>query len=161
MGAVSSNRGANASLDDGLLKGRPWRRRDRIRDTAWRAFRGQDVKLREEFQVRLTLPHDLASQVWRARIALAAVQLPDHQAPLNSHGWISSDTQTLADAVAASEQADDSQESAKSGRLGGTADRDANANDLYARLLTIQNAANLQWPDTAPNTEVRAEFLLS
>ena len=49
---------------------------------------------------------------------------------------------------------------AKTVKLGTTASRDENANELYERLLTIQNAARLEFPDTVANTAVRAAFRL-
>jgi hypothetical protein len=37
--------------------------------------------------------------------------------------------------------------------------RNASAESLYAALQTVQNAANLQWPESDPaNAEVRADF---
>ncbi|MBI3852882.1 MAG: hypothetical protein HY298_21720 [Verrucomicrobia bacterium] len=63
--------------------------------------------------------------------------------------------------IAPAESADDSQETAKTTRTGTTGTRNRNANDLYERLLTVQNAANLQWPERdSSNAAVRAEFRL-
>jgi hypothetical protein len=130
----------------------------RARDTAKRAFKGQDVKLREEFQVGINKPNDLASHLQRARVILAACQKADNAAALAAKGWIAADTQALSDAIGALDTADDSQESAKATKTGLTGQRNIAANDLYERLLTIQNAANLQWPASGGNIAVRAEF---
>jgi len=51
------------------------------------------------------------------------------------------------------------QEAAK--HTGATGARDRTGNTFYNAVLTIQNAANLQWPERNPaNAAVRAEFLL-
>ncbi|MEI8063814.1 MAG: hypothetical protein WCH84_07105 [Verrucomicrobiota bacterium] len=131
------------------------------RDTAKRAFKGNDVKLREEFQVGVNKPSDLASVLQRARIVLAACQNADNATALAAKGWVAADTTAFAAAVEALDAADDTQETAKAGKKGTTADRNQQANDLYEHLLTIQNAANLQWPQRdGANIAVRAEFRL-
>jgi len=132
-----------------------------VRDTAKRAFKGQNVKLRDEFQVGINKPADLAAVLQRARIVLASCQNADNAAALQTKGWLAADTQALSDAITALDQTDDTQETAKTGKKGATQDRNAQANELYERLLTIQNAANLQWPAReGANTAVRAEFRL-
>jgi hypothetical protein len=131
------------------------------RDTAKRAFKGQDVKLREEFQVGINKPVDLASVLSRARITLAACQKPDNAAALAGKGWIAGDTQALSDAIAALDTSDDAQETAKAMKKGATADVMTAANALYSGLLDIQNIANLQYPaSNSANIKVRAEFRL-
>jgi hypothetical protein len=131
------------------------------RDTAKRAFKGSDVKLHEEFQVGVNKPSDMASILQRARIVLTACQNADNAAALAGKGWVATDTTAFATAIQALDSTDATQESAKAGKKGTTADRNQQANDLYEHLLTIQNAANLQWPqrDNA-NTAVRSEFRL-
>jgi hypothetical protein len=43
-----------------------------------------------------------------------------------------------------------------------TTTKDADAADLYERLLTIQNAADLQWPVSNPaNAGIRDQFRLN
>jgi hypothetical protein len=132
-----------------------------VRDTAKRAFKGSDVKLREEFQVGVNKPSDMASVLQRARIVLAACQNADNATALAGKGWVAADTMAFAAVIQALDEADDTQETAKAGKKGTTADRNQQATDLYEHLLTIQNAANLQWParDSA-NIAVRAEFHL-
>jgi hypothetical protein len=45
--------------------------------------------------------------------------------------------------------------------VGQTAFVNTEANDLYDRLLDIQNAADLEWPEDDPaNVAARAKFLL-
>jgi hypothetical protein len=131
-----------------------------VRDTAKRAFKGQDVKLREEFQVGINKPGDLASVLQRARIVAAACQSANNAAALSAKGWVAADTEKFVAAVEALDTTDDSQEGAKGARANQTATRNRDANDLYERLLTIQNAANLQWPASGGNIAVRAEFRL-
>jgi hypothetical protein len=131
------------------------------RDTAKRAFKGQDVKLHDEFQVGINKPVDLASVLARARITLAACQNADNAAALTGKGWIASDTQALSDAIAKLDTTDDTQETAKATKKGATADVMTAANALYNGLLDIQNIANIQYPANNPaNIKVRAEFRL-
>ena len=132
-----------------------------VRDTAKRAFKGSDVKLREEFHVGVNKPSDMASVLQRARIVIAASQKADNATALAAKGWVAADTTGFAAAIQALDSTDATQETAKAGKKGTTADRNQQANDLYEHLLTIQNAANLQWPvrDNA-NIAVRAKFHL-
>ena len=71
------------------------------RETAKRAFKGQDVKLREEFQVGVNKPNDLGSVLQRARIVLASLQKAANTAALAGKGWLAADTQTLEAAIEA------------------------------------------------------------
>ena len=129
------------------------------RATAKRAFKGQAVKLREEFQVGINKPNDLASVVQRARIVLAALQKPAHTDALQAKGWLPADTSDLESEINALDAADETQEGAKSTPTASTGDRNAKANQLYAALVTVQNAANLQWPaNQSANGSIRAEF---
>ena len=133
----------------------------RAKDSAKRAFPGQDVKLRSEFQVGITTPGDLASVLSRARIVSDSCAKDSNAAPLAKKGWIASDTKALSDAVQALDTSDDTQEGAKVDQRGSTDARNAAANELYEGLLTIQNAANNQWPERNPaNATVRAKFRL-
>lgn len=131
------------------------------RATAKQAFKGQDVKLREEFQVGINKPGDLASVVQRARIVLAGMQKAGHTAPLQAKGWLAADTTALEAAIDALDAADETQEGAKGKPVASTGDRNAKANALYDALVTVQNAANLQWPESgAANGVIRGEFRL-
>ena len=133
----------------------------RARETAKLAFKGQTVKLHEQFQVGIKKPNDLGSILQRAGIILASLKKSDNTAALESKGWLATDTTAFESAIKALDTADNVQEKAKTGRIGSTGDRNRNANDLFERLLTIQNAANLQWPESkAANVAIRAEFRL-
>ncbi len=85
-----------------------------------------------------------------------AILLRDGKAICNA-----ADTTALATAITELDATDNTQETAKATKKGTTAGRNQQATDLYEHLLTIQNAANLQWPvrDNA-NTAVRDEFHL-
>jgi hypothetical protein len=129
--------------------------------TAKRAFAGQDVKLHDAFQVGAKLPGDLAGILQRARIVLASCQDAANATALAAKGWLAPDTQALSDAIEALDVTDDTQETAKANKKGTTADRNRAANDLYEHLLTIQNAANLQWPARGnAHVAVREKFRL-
>ncbi len=133
----------------------------KARATAKRAFAGQDVKLRDDFQVGINKPSDLAAVLARARTVLAACQKTDNATALTGKGWIAGDTEALSAAIDGLDTADDTQETAKAGRKGATVDRNVAANNLYDGLLDIQNAADLQYPArNAANVAVRAEFKL-
>jgi hypothetical protein len=133
----------------------------RGRRTAKRAFSGQTVKLRNEFQVGASTPKSLATVLQRGRIIAAALAKPENAAPLAAKGWQAADTEALNAAIQDLDTTDDTQEQAKILRKGATGDRNRQANDLYERLLTIQNAANLQWPSSNRlNEPIRASFRL-
>jgi hypothetical protein len=129
--------------------------------SAKKAFKGQDVKLRSEFQVGINKPQDLASILSRARIIRDASKDADNAAALAKVGWIAADTTALDDAIGALGSKDTAQESQKNQGVQSTTDRNTDANNLYDALLAIQNAANLQFKANDPaNTKVRADFRL-
>lgn len=131
------------------------------RETAKKAFKGNDVKLREEFQVTINTPSGLGDILRRARIILAALQKAENAAALKGKGWIAADTAAFAAAIDALNSTDDVQETAKTIKTGSTGERNRQANQFYDNLLAIQNAASLQWPASNPaNASKRAEFLL-
>jgi hypothetical protein len=132
------------------------------KESAKRAFKGQDVKLRSEFQVGVNAPADLASVLLRARIIHDSCALEANAPALVTKGWQASETTALFNAIEGLDAADDSQETAKAERTTTTDQRNTFANELYDALLTIQNAANIQWPKSAAgNAAIRAEFRLS
>jgi hypothetical protein len=96
----------------------------------------------------------------RGDIISASLKRAENIAPMEAKGWLEVDTEGFDAALAALDTNEDTQESAKAGKLGTTATRADNADSLYERLLTIQNAARLQFPDSVGNTEVRAAFRL-
>ncbi len=133
----------------------------RAKDSAKRAFKGQDVKLRNDFQVGINSPGDLASVLHRARIVRDASANVENASLLATKGWLATDTTALTNAVDGLDTTDDTQETAKADKTGSTDSRNTAANNLYEGLLTVQNAANIQWPDRdTANSVVRAEFRL-
>ena len=131
----------------------------RAKDTAKRAFKKQDGKLRNEFQVGINSPGDLASILSRARIVLGSCQTAENTTALAAKGWIVADTAALEQAIEVLDTADDTQESGKADKSGATDARNTAANELYEGLLTIQNAANNQWPELNPvNGAIRTKF---
>jgi len=151
VGALTKDQNAKMQEVQNLL--------GKVRESAKRAFKGQDVKLHDEFQVGANKPGDLASLLQRARIVLVACGNASNAEALTAVGWLAADTTKLSEAVNALDAVDNTQEAAKSSKAGATAQRNEYANDLYERLLTIQNAADIQWPaNLAANTTVRGEF---
>lgn len=126
------------------------------------AFAGQTVKLHEEFQVGVTGPYDLGSFLNRADIILASVQTAANLSALKLKGWTDADTTAFATARQQLGAANLSQQTGKGGAKDSTNTKNADAADLYERLLTIQNAADLQWPHDDPaNAGMRDAFRLN
>lgn len=133
----------------------------RAKQTASLAFKGQTVKLREQFQIGIADHFDLASILVRAKIILASTKDAANLAALKTKGWIDADTTALENAIGALGTADTTQEGGKTGGLDATGIRNHDANALYEHLLTIQNAADLEWPgDSFANVGVRIAFRL-
>ena len=131
------------------------------KDTAKLAFPGQIVKLRQAFQVGVHKPHDLQSQLQRGRTVLASMQAVENVAALTTKGWTADETTALNTAITALENDKTLLEAAKDAGIGSTGQKNVLADDLYDRLLTVQNAANLQWPESDPaNAQTRADFRL-
>jgi hypothetical protein len=131
------------------------------KETAKKAFKGNDVKLREEFQVGIDKPHGLDAVLGRARIVLASLKNPANIPALSAKGWIASDTAKLEAALGALTNADNTQEDAKGDKLKSTGTRNRDANDLDDRIETIQHAAHLHYPENDPaNAGIRAKFRL-
>jgi hypothetical protein len=129
--------------------------------TAKLAFPGQTVKLHQEFQTGAHDANDLGSYLGRVDIVLASVKNAANLAVFKLKGWTDADTavfQTARDAFGPAEQV-------RTQSIGGAKDmtttKNADAATLYQDLLTIQNAADLQFPASDPmNAGVRGEFLL-
>jgi hypothetical protein len=131
------------------------------KQTATLAFKGQTVKLHEQFQVGVADHFDLANILSRAGIILASVQDPANLAALKTKGWLDADTAALAAAIPALADADTTQEGGITDGVDSTGLRNHDANALYDSLQTIQNAADIQWSaEIAANTGVRAAFRL-
>jgi hypothetical protein len=132
------------------------------RKTAGLAFSGQTVKLHEEFQVGINEPSGLGSVLQRARIIVASVKKADNLAALKAKGWTDAETAAFDAAIAELAGTDTTQEKGKGDAKDATGARNRNANDLYDRLQTIQNAADLHGPaNVAANAGVRDEFRLN
>src|ERR1017187_1234825 len=135
---------------------------NQARKTAKLAFPGQDVKLHQEFQVGANGQHDLGSFLNRADIILASLQKADNLAVLKLKGWTDAETQAFLATRKSFGAGDVTKQSAKGGAKTATGQKNTDATDLYERLLTIQNAADLQWPAGDPaNAGVRDEFRLN
>jgi len=133
----------------------------KARATAKKAFPGQDVKLRAEFQVGINKPVDLPSVKARGLIVQKSCAEADNFAALRRKGWMAQDTTDFAAALAALGTTDDTQEASKIDRGGDTGALHTAQNEVYAKLLTIQNAGNLELPASNPaNAVLRASLLL-
>ena len=134
----------------------------KARQTAKLAFPGQTVKLHQEFQVGVTGHYDLGSFLGRADIILASVQNADNLSALKLKGWTDAETQAFATARKNFGAGDETKEKAKGGGKDSTTLKNTDAADLYDALLTIQNAADLQFPEDGPaNADVRDEFQIN
>ncbi len=129
------------------------------RKTARLAFAGQTVKLHQEFQMGVSGPYDLASFLNRADIIIASVQNAANLAALKLRGWTDADTTAFVAARQGLGTVNVSQQTGKSGAKDSTTVKNSDAAGLYDRLLTIQNAADLQWPANDPaNAGIRNQF---
>jgi hypothetical protein len=135
---------------------------NQARKTAKLAFAGQTVKLHDEFQVGVNTPHDLGSILHRADIIIASLQTAANLPVLLLKGWTAADTTAFTATRASFTTGDVSQQAAKGGAKVSTSTKNTDASDLYERLLTIQNAADLQWPVSNPaNAGIRDQFRLN
>ena len=133
---------------------------NQARKTAKLAFPGQTVKLHKEFQMGVHDKSDLGSVLSRADVIIASVQ--SNLAALKLKGWTDAETAALTAARKIFDTASPVQQNAISGAKDSTTVKNTDANDLYERILTIQNAADLQWPATdLANAGVRDEFRLN
>jgi hypothetical protein len=129
--------------------------------TAKLAFPGQTVKLHQEFQTGAHDANDLGSYLGRVDIVLGSVKNAANLAALKLKGWTDAEInafQTARDAFGPAEQY---RVKSISGAKDTTTQKNADAATLYENILTIQNAADLQFPPANPaNSGVRDEFLL-
>ena len=133
------------------------------RKSAREAFKGQTVKLHQDFQIGSAKsdPHGLQDLLTKATIFVASARLPENAGPLANVGWLDGDTNELNDDITAVGGKDDSQNVAKAPVLNGTTLVNTTGNGIYTNLRLMQNAANIQWPAENPaNKGVRDEFLL-
>ena len=132
-----------------------------VRETAKKAFRGHDVKLHEQFRVGVKSGYNLATVLQEARIVHDACTQAENRDALSAKGWLQSDTERLAEAIDDLDATDITQETAKKSKTGVTGDLVRDANELYDNVLTIQNAANIEWPASdSSSASIRGEFRL-
>ena len=103
-----------------------------------------------------------SARIWPAwTLCSARCNNAANLAALKLKGWTDAETtafQTARDAFGPAEQY---RVKSISGANDTTTQKNADAATLYENILTIQNAADLQWPATDPaNAGVRGEFLL-
>ncbi len=133
---------------------------NQARATAKLAFTHQTVKLHQEFQIGAHHANDLGSVLSRADIILAAVQT--NLAALKLKGWTDAETTAFTTVRGTFPASTQTRQSGQSDAQKATALKDADAADFYEHLLTIQNAADLQFPATDPaNAAARDEFRLN
>jgi hypothetical protein len=129
--------------------------------TAKLAFNGQTVKLHQEFQIGAHDKNDLASFLSRCDIVLSSVKIAANLTMLQQKGWTDADTTAFQTARSAFGPAESYRVQQISGAKDSTIQKNTDAATLYENILTIQNAADLQWPASDPvNAGVRGEFLL-
>ena len=129
--------------------------------TAKLAFPGQTVKLHQEFQIGPHDANDLGSYLGRADIVLASVQNAANLAALTLKGWTTAETTAFQTARTAFGPAEQFRVQSTSGAKDTTTTKNTDAATLYENVLTIQNAADLQFPASNPaNAGVRGQFLL-
>jgi len=132
-----------------------------VRESAKKAFRGDQVKLRKQFYIGGERRYDLGSTIEEARSIQANCALDENQTALSTQGWLPSDTERLGTAVSDLDSTDDVQESAKMAKVDTTGELVRLANQLYDSVLAIQNAANIQWPASdSANAGTRGDFRL-
>lgn len=130
------------------------------RKTAKLAFPGQTVKLHQEFQIGIH-EHELAATLAQADIILAAVQTAANLPALKLKGWTAADTTKFTTVRNTFPASTTNQSAGQSDAKKATGVKATDAADAYEHLLTIQNAADLEYPASDPaNAPIRAEFRL-
>jgi hypothetical protein len=127
--------------------------------TAKLAFPGQTVKLHQEFQIGAHAQNDLAAVLTRADIILAAVTA--NLAALQAKGWTAAETTAFSTVRGTFPASASTQQLTLGNAKDATTLKNTDAATLYERLLTIQNAADLEYPASlAANAGVRDDFRL-
>jgi hypothetical protein len=130
----------------------------KLKDAAKKAFAGDQVKLREQFQVGINAPKDLGSILKRAKIARDSAQKPENVDPLRDKGgWIVDDATALNNAIKSVEQFDMQQHNSITIEIADTDSRNASANSFYDKLRTIQGAADIEWPERVTENRSKRE----
>jgi hypothetical protein len=131
------------------------------RKTARLAFPNQTVKLHAEFQINIHDSHTLGAVLGRADIILASVQTTANLPAMKLKGWTDADTANFTTVRATFPASTTTQQSGQSDAKKATGVKATDAADAYEHILTIQNAADLEFPATDPaNAPARAEFRL-
>jgi hypothetical protein len=131
------------------------------RKTARLAFPDETVKLHQEFQIGFHDSHELNAVLSRADTILAAVQTTANLPALKLRGWTDAETATFTAVRGTFPASTEVQQSGQSDAKKATAVKTTDAADAYKHILTIQNAADLEFPATDPaNAPARAEFKL-
>jgi hypothetical protein len=105
--------------------------------------------------------NDLGSYLGRADIVLGSIANAANLAALKLKGWTDAETTAFQTARNGFGPAEQYRVKSISGAKDTTTQKNADAAMLYENILTIQNAAGLQWPAADPaNAGVRGEFLL-
>jgi hypothetical protein len=129
--------------------------------TAKLAFPNQIVKLHQEFQTGAHDANDLGSYLGRVDIVLGSVKNAANLAALKLKGWTDAEINAFQTARETFGPAEQYRVKSISGAKDTTTQKNTDAATLYENVLTIQNAADLEWPATDPtNAGVRGEFLL-
>ena len=135
---------------------------NQARKTAKLAFPGQTVKLHTEFQVGVHDTHSLNSELGRADTILASVQTTVNLPAIELKGWTDAETAAFTTVRATFPDSTNVQKSGQSDAKKATTVKDTDAANLYEHVLTIQNAANLEFPAIIPaNAPIRDEFRLN
>jgi hypothetical protein len=129
--------------------------------TARLAFPGQTVKLHEQFQIGAHGASDLGSFLARVDIVLASIANAANSAAFKLQGWSDAETAKFQTARNAFGPAEQYRVQSIGDAKDSTAKKNADAATLYGNILTIQNAADLQYPAADPaNAGTRHKFLL-
>lgn len=128
----------------------------KARKSARLAFKGQTVKLHDEFRVTSKPPRGIDAIITDARLLVSAIRNPAHAADLKSKGaYVKKDADELAAAVEALAASETDQEGAKSDAIGATDARNSKLNRLYDITVLIQNAARNEFNDRQSQSDFR------
>jgi hypothetical protein len=132
------------------------------RKTANLAFPGQTVKLHLEFQIGTHNTHSLNAELGRADTILASVQTTASLPALKFRGWTDAEWTAFTTVRGTFPASTKDQQSGQRDAKKATRVKDTDDADLYDHVLTIQNAANLEFPAMNPaNAPERDEFRLN
>ncbi len=131
------------------------------KNSARLAFVNDPGKQRNEFQVGINKPNNLAAVLARAKIVAKSCAEEHNAGALAFEGWLAADTDELAEIIGKLERMDSVQEAGQTARVRTTGDQNADANILLGDVRTLQNAAALAFPLTGgnpANQKVREKF---